>query len=102
MQVISVLASTIYMYWVNIDVHFSMFTYILFCPFTGIFDRDQSGTINFQEFQQLWQYIQQWKGVFDRYDQDKSGQIESHELHTALVQMGFNVSTSFIQLIIMK
>uniref|UniRef100_A0A6P8HE77 Programmed cell death protein 6-like n=1 Tax=Actinia tenebrosa TaxID=6105 RepID=A0A6P8HE77_ACTTE len=68
----------------------------------SMFDRDQSGTINFQEFQQLWTYIQQWKGVFDRYDRDRSGQIESHELHTALVDMGFNLSVSFIQLVISR
>lgn len=67
-----------------------------------MFDRDQSGTISFQEFQQLWQYIQQWKGVFDRYDRDRSGQIEAHELHTAFIEMGFNLSTNFVQLVISR
>ena len=68
--------------------------------FSGIFDRDQSGTINFQEFQQLWNYINQWKGSFDRYDQDRSGAIEGHELHRAFAEMGFNVSASFIGLVV--
>ena len=70
--------------------------------YSGIFDRDQSGTISFQEFQQLWQYIQQWKGAFDRYDSDRSGAIESHELHQAFAQMGFNVSPHFVNLVVTR
>ena len=45
-----------------------------------MFDRDQSGTINAQEFGALWTYIQQWKGTFERYDRDRSGAIEAQEL----------------------
>lgn len=68
----------------------------------GMFDRDQSGTISFQEFQQLWQYIHQWKGAFDRYDSDRSGAIESQELHQAFAQMGFNVSANFVNLVVTR
>lgn len=49
---------------------------------SGIFDRDGNGTIDLQEFQQLWAYINQWKGVFDRYDRDRSGNIDANELFT--------------------
>ncbi|KAI8483759.1 peflin or Penta-EF hand domain-containing protein 1 [Branchiostoma belcheri] len=69
---------------------------------TGMFDRDQSGQIDLNEFQALWTYIQQWKGVFDRYDQDRSGLIEARELHTAFSQMGYNVSQSFIGIVVVK
>ena len=51
---------------------------------SGIFDRDGSGTIDIQEFQQLWAYINQWKGVFDRYDRDRSGNIDANELFTGM------------------
>ncbi|CAH1247349.1 PEF1 [Branchiostoma lanceolatum] len=68
----------------------------------GMFDRDQSGQIELQEFQALWTYIQQWKGVFDMYDQDRSGLIEGRELHTAFSRMGYNVTPSFIQIIVVK
>lgn len=68
----------------------------------GIFDRDQSGTIDFREFQQLWLYINQWKGAFDRYDQDRSGAIEGHELHRAFAEMGFNVSANFVGLVLKR
>ena len=69
---------------------------------SGIFDRDQSGTISFQEFQQLWKYIQQWKGAFDRYDSDRSGAIESQELHRAFAEMGFNVSPNFVNIVVTR
>ena len=67
-----------------------------------MFDRDNSGTINLQEFQQLWQYINQWKGVFERYDRDRSGNIDLSELYTAYNEMGFRVSTSFCQMVVSR
>lgn len=68
----------------------------------GIFDRDNNGTIDVQEFQQLWQYINQWKGVFDRYDRDKSGNIDARELFTAYSDMGFRVTADFCQLVVTR
>ena len=68
----------------------------------GLFDRDNNGTIDIQEFHQLWQYINQWKGVFDRYDKDRSGNIDAAELNTAYNEMGFRVSPQFCQLVVMR
>ena len=45
-----------------------------------MFDRDHTGTIELNEFAALWNYIQQWKGVFERFDTNRSGQIEAQEL----------------------
>ncbi len=39
-----------------------------------------SGTIDLNEFQQLFSYINQWKGVFQNFDKDRSGKIEQAEL----------------------
>ena len=69
---------------------------------TGLFDRDGNGTIDLKEFQLLWQYINQWKGVFDRYDRDRSGNIDVSELHTAFNEMGFRVSMGFCQLVVTR
>ena len=69
---------------------------------TGLFDRDNNGTIDITEFNQLWQYINQWKGVFERYDKDRSGNIDAGELHTAYNEMGFRVSPAFCQLVILR
>ena len=48
----------------------------------GMFDRDNSGTINFQEFGSLWQYITDWQKTFRNYDRDNSGSIDKNELQT--------------------
>jgi len=45
-----------------------------------MFDKDMNGTINLNEFQQLWTYMNQWKGTFDRFDSNRSGSIEANEL----------------------
>ncbi|XP_013088705.1 peflin-like isoform X1 [Biomphalaria glabrata] len=68
----------------------------------GMFDKDFSGTIDLYEFQALWHYIQQWRATFDSFDSNKSGSIESHELHQAYQRMGYNVSPQFIQTIVIK
>lgn len=47
-----------------------------------MFDRDKSGSIDASEFSQLWNYIQQWKQVFEGFDRDRSGGIDANELNT--------------------
>lgn len=48
----------------------------------GMFDRDHTGTINFQEFGSLWKYVQDWQTTFKSYDRDNSGSIDKNELKT--------------------
>ena len=54
----------------------------------GMFDRDNSGTINFQEFQSLWKYVTDWQNTFRGYDRDNSGSIDKNELKNALTSFG--------------
>ena len=37
-----------------------------------MFDKDRSGTIDVREFGQLFDYIGQWRGVFQGFDRDRS------------------------------
>jgi Ca2+-binding EF-hand superfamily protein len=53
------------------------------CP--GMFDRDRSGTIDVNEFQLLYNYINQWLAAFRTYDRDSSGHIEEPELAQGIV-----------------
>ncbi|XP_033726832.1 peflin-like isoform X2 [Pecten maximus] len=68
----------------------------------GMFDRDFSGTINLHEFSALWNYIQQWKGVFEQTDLNRTGSIEAHELTGAFQRMGYSVSPQFATLVVCK
>ncbi|KAL1921769.1 uncharacterized protein VTP21DRAFT_10411 [Calcarisporiella thermophila] len=68
----------------------------------NMFDVDNSGTINYQEFAGLWRYIEEWKRCFQTFDQDGSGTINFQELKTALRSFGYNLSDNFIRLLIKK
>lgn len=68
----------------------------------GMFDRDRSGTIDVNEFQQLYNYINQWLATFRTYDRDNSGHIEEAELSQALQQMGFRFSPEFVKFLVTK
>ena len=68
----------------------------------GMFDRDRSGTINFQEFGSLWQYVTDWQKTFRSYDADNSGSIDKHELKTALTSFGYRLSDKFYDILIRK
>lgn len=47
----------------------------------GMFDADNSGTIDIVEFEKLYAYINQWLSVFKNYDRDNSGSIDENELN---------------------
>jgi len=61
------------------------------------YDRDNSGTIDMNEFASLWKNIGDWKACFDKFDKDRSGSINAKELDKALTSFGYNLSTYFCQ-----
>ncbi|WVQ83701.1 hypothetical protein IAT38_005845 [Cryptococcus sp. DSM 104549] len=63
----------------------------------NIFDTDRSGSINFHEFEGLYRYIQDWHGIFRRFDRDASGLIDRKELHSALLGFGFSLPPETIR-----
>ncbi|KAK9759496.1 hypothetical protein K7432_017464 [Basidiobolus ranarum] len=68
----------------------------------NLFDRDNNGTINFQEFVGLWRYIEDWQRCFLGFDKDRSGFIDSQELQDALRAFGYNLTPQFVSLLIRK
>ncbi|CAF0762399.1 unnamed protein product [Adineta steineri] len=68
----------------------------------GMFDRDGSSTIDFQEFRDLWKYVSDWEKCFKKFDLDGSGSIDKHELKTALSSFGYRLSDNFYDLLIQK
>merc|ERR1719398_108820 len=67
-----------------------------------IFDKNSSGTIDVGEFQQLFDYINQWKATFQSFDKDRSGFIEHAELTQAFQQMGYRFTPTFVQNLLAK
>jgi len=67
-----------------------------------LYDTNNSGTIEVNEFNQLFQAINKWKGVFEQHDTDRSGRIEVGELTAAFGQMGYRFSPTFVQNILAK
>jgi Ca2+-binding EF-hand superfamily protein len=65
-----------------------------------LFDRDNSGTIDVHEFSSLWKYISDWRDCFNRFDQDRSGSINSSELAQALGSFGYRLSPRFCQTLV--
>lgn len=63
------------------------------CLLAAMFDRDCTGTIDMQEFQALFNYITQWRAIFDQYDRDRSGAVDGSELNASKNQY----SVDFLQ-----
>ena len=45
-----------------------------------MFDKNHTGSIDIYEFGDLFNYINQWKSLFESIDRDRSGYIEFSEL----------------------
>ncbi|MGD1807391.1 EF-hand domain-containing protein [Dapis sp. BLCC M126] len=60
------------------------------------FDRDESGKIGVEEFQELLNKLREWKGVFAKYDRDKSNSMDVYELREALDSLGIKVSNDIL------
>lgn len=66
------------------------------------FTRNNSMKIGPQEFTSLWHSLQAWRAIFERFDRDRSGKIESIELRDALLSLGYSVSPTILQTLVSK
>ncbi|KAL2326055.1 hypothetical protein Fmac_025113 [Flemingia macrophylla] len=55
-----------------------------------------------KEFTSLFYSLQNWRSIFDRFDKDRSGKIDSTELRDALLNMGYAVSPVVLDLLVSK
>lgn len=69
---------------------------------SGMFDKRQSGTVNFEEFGALWKYVTDWQNCFRSFDKDGSGNIDRQELKTALTSFGYRLNDDIINMLIRK
>ncbi|KAL3105363.1 hypothetical protein niasHT_026096 [Heterodera trifolii] len=68
----------------------------------SMFDSNNDGGINFQEFGALWEYINDWTRTFRTFDRDNSGNIDRDELVNALTQFGYRLSGTFYDMLMRK
>lgn len=64
-----------------------------------MFDSDGNGTINFDEFRGLWDFLASWRTLFDRFDVDRSGNISLGEFTDALIAFRYRLSPRFVELL---
>lgn len=62
-----------------------------------MFDLDRNGKINFDEFVELWRYLCEWKGIFQRMDTDESRKVTFPEFRRAVESFGYNLGPNVIK-----
>jgi len=63
-------------------------------------DKRNRGTVNFEEFTNLYTYIQEWKKCYQAFDRDRSQSIDRNELRNALYNFGYkNISDNILSLL---
>ncbi|KAI7754872.1 hypothetical protein M8C21_025131, partial [Ambrosia artemisiifolia] len=55
-----------------------------------------------KEFTQVFYSLQNWRANFEKFDRDRSGQIDANELREALLSLGFAVSPVVLDLLVSK
>eukprot|EP01135_Chromosphaera_perkinsii_P009027 Nk52_evm45s1569 gene=Nk52_evmTU45s1569 len=68
----------------------------------AMLDRDFNGTLNFNEFREVWNAVNMWKQNFVNLDRNMSGTIESHELDQAIRSLGYNVGPQTMNVIMRR
>ncbi|KAK8769999.1 hypothetical protein V5799_013536 [Amblyomma americanum] len=68
----------------------------------NIFDRNRTGSITFDEFVSLWNYINDWLKCFQNFDKDRSNSIDKRELRDALSSFGYRLSEQTLDSMLMK
>lgn len=61
-----------------------------------MFDKQNRGAINFEDFGALWKYVTDWQACFRSFDRDNSGNIDVNELKSALTAFGYRLSDHLV------
>ncbi|OMO67979.1 Calcium-binding EF-hand [Corchorus olitorius] len=67
-----------------------------------LFTNTNTRKIGPKEFTSVFYSLQSWRGIFERFDRDRSGKIDTNELRDALLSLGFSVSPVVLDLLVSK
>eukprot|EP00268_Persea_americana_P031844 TRINITY_DN310_c3_g1_i5.p1 TRINITY_DN310_c3_g1~~TRINITY_DN310_c3_g1_i5.p1 ORF type:complete len:215 (+),score=31.53 TRINITY_DN310_c3_g1_i5:72-716(+) len=67
-----------------------------------LFTNTNTRKIGPKEFTSVFYSLQNWRGIFEKYDSDRSGKIDASELRDALLSLGFSVSPVVLELLVSK
>ncbi|KAK3136078.1 hypothetical protein QOZ80_5BG0427720 [Eleusine coracana subsp. coracana] len=67
-----------------------------------IFTNTNLRVIGPKEFTAVFQSLQNWRAIFERFDRDRSGKIDAFELRDALLSLGYSVSPTVLDLLVAK
>eukprot|EP00268_Persea_americana_P031843 TRINITY_DN310_c3_g1_i4.p1 TRINITY_DN310_c3_g1~~TRINITY_DN310_c3_g1_i4.p1 ORF type:complete len:273 (+),score=42.36 TRINITY_DN310_c3_g1_i4:46-864(+) len=67
-----------------------------------LFTNTNTRKIGPKEFTSVFYSLQNWRGIFERFDMDRSGKIDASELRDALLSLGFSVSPVVLELLVSK
>lgn len=70
--------------------------------YVGMFDKQNRGSISFEDFGALWKYVTDWQACFRSFDRDNSGNIDKNELNLALKTFGYSLSDATVTTITKK
>ncbi|KAH9046328.1 hypothetical protein EDB83DRAFT_1537143 [Lactarius deliciosus] len=68
----------------------------------NVFDLDGSGEIGMEEFKPLWDYVKQWREMFESFDYNQDGIIDATELSNALGHYNLQVGPLVINFLVHK
>ncbi|KAH9169196.1 hypothetical protein EDB89DRAFT_2072771 [Lactarius sanguifluus] len=68
----------------------------------SVFDLDGSGEIGIEEFKPLWDYVKQWREMFESFDYNQDGIIDATELSNALSHYNLQVGPIVINFLVHK
>ncbi|XP_039593344.1 sorcin isoform X1 [Polypterus senegalus] len=68
----------------------------------SMLDRDMTGTMGFNEFKELCNVINAWRGNFMSMDKDRSGTVDAQEMQQAITLMGFRLSPQAMNIIVKR
>lgn len=67
-----------------------------------MFDRQGRGSVSFDDFTSLWNFLTSWLNCFQSFDADRSGFIDRRELSEALTRFGYRLGQPTVDALVMK